>query len=430
MKSTTLMLLLGILSALSVKAQRDFAGVIGQKLVYFSKDDASHEVIFSLTPEWGDSISRLIYVPTHQKFYGIWSFRSNPGLASIDLNGRVRYIAKFKMKSNDSVYFADAIAWDSVNCKLYASLSLNGDPPMGDYSAESLVLVNPENAECTLASKVKVGTADADMDGLAFLKDTLIMMNISEPNVYFYQVHANNITPVISQSLWYNAIPNMPISAIAVAHSQLYYTSTYRIYHVDRKKGIQLVGQTHKASEGASVGKIGQIHDFMIERSIVDTALCIGDSITLNARTSHMNGLTYQWSTGAESSSSVVSAEDSGVVTVIISNPEWCFNLFDTSYIQFKDCDSTNGIKKGPKYNCIGSYPNPASDLLNVSLGDNSKPTTISLYTSGGQLVDKVFATGDEEIILDVKGYSTGMYYLVCQSEDELFSAKVVVVND
>lgn len=55
-------------------------------------------------------------------------------------------------------------------------------------------------------------------------------------------------------------------------------------------------------------------------------------------------------------------------------------------------------------------YPNPTADVLNI---DNAMDNIIRLYSTDGQLLQENKASGDR-VELNVSGYATGVYVLVC----------------
>ena len=55
-------------------------------------------------------------------------------------------------------------------------------------------------------------------------------------------------------------------------------------------------------------------------------------------------------------------------------------------------------------------YPNPTADVLYI---DNAMDNIIRLYSTDGQLLQENKASGDR-VELNVSGYATGIYVLVC----------------
>ena len=71
-------------------------------------------------------------------------------------------------------------------------------------------------------------------------------------------------------------------------------------------------------------------------------------------------------------------------------------------------------------------YPNPASHKLTIELGDlNGVSTAIKLYDSSSKLVfEKQSAS---TLIIDVSGFSQGMYSLELATGEQVFRSQVII---
>ena len=71
-------------------------------------------------------------------------------------------------------------------------------------------------------------------------------------------------------------------------------------------------------------------------------------------------------------------------------------------------------------------YPNPTSDNLTVDLGDlNGVNTNIKLYDSSSKLVFEKKSTST--LIIDVSGFSKGIYSLEISNNEHLIRRKVII---
>ena len=78
--------------------------------------------------------------------------------------------------------------------------------------------------------------------------------------------------------------------------------------------------------------------------------------------------------------------------------------------------------------NNIKVFPNPANDMIQVNyLG--RKQGTISLYNGFGELIAKQHLTQSGSNIFDVSGLATGMYYLIVNSNQQLFRQSLSIIH-
>lgn len=72
--------------------------------------------------------------------------------------------------------------------------------------------------------------------------------------------------------------------------------------------------------------------------------------------------------------------------------------------------------------------PNPASNSIQIYYNDGP-PTTISIYTSGGQLVQEIAGVTEEGFIsIDVKSIPPGVYFVHIRKDNELTVEKVILI--
>jgi hypothetical protein len=95
--------------------------------------------------------------------------------------------------------------------------------------------------------------------------------------------------------------------------------------------------------------------------------------------------------------------------TVILDKDGDDIQLID--YVQF----ATN-IVLGKKdieqtLNNVKLYPNPANNILNITVSDNATPEGYTVYNSLGQLMDSGAITATTQS-LNIAGYANGVYFV------------------
>lgn len=73
-------------------------------------------------------------------------------------------------------------------------------------------------------------------------------------------------------------------------------------------------------------------------------------------------------------------------------------------------------------------YPNPASDVVNISTGfTGENPTMIKLYDHTGKQITELAAANKGETNLNISNYSKGIYFLCAENGDQKLSKKIVI---
>jgi len=84
-----------------------------------------------------------------------------------------------------------------------------------------------------------------------------------------------------------------------------------------------------------------------------------------------------------------------------------------------KGYSAFNTVVDLPELNNVSIFPNPASSILNVDLGDASDAQMITIYNVMGlKLVEKKIITN--QFSLDVSTYPEGMYVIKVSSQKGL----------
>jgi len=100
------------------------------------------------------------------------------------------------------------------------------------------------------------------------------------------------------------------------------------------------------------------------------------------------------------------------------NNPGPGFRVSNASVIYDKSSSAVTAIV----------YPNPAQNLINVTLAGKYKSATLELWNSEGEIVNTTAAQGDSTEI-DSTNLQSGTYYLLIKTGDDLIKKKVVILK-
>ena len=70
-------------------------------------------------------------------------------------------------------------------------------------------------------------------------------------------------------------------------------------------------------------------------------------------------------------------------------------------------------------------YPNPASELVNISADNLSE---ISVYNASGQLVYSE-KTENTKVVIDVNTWTTGLYYISVETKNGIRTSQKIIVK-
>ena len=85
------------------------------------------------------------------------------------------------------------------------------------------------------------------------------------------------------------------------------------------------------------------------------------------------------------------------------------------------------GIEPNPGFYGFTVFPNPAEDVLNIKLPNQTRPVAIQLTDVNGQVVYEQEAATTNELSIDVSDYKSGVYVLVLSSGGKVAKQKVVI---
>jgi len=133
-----------------------------------------------------------------------------------------------------------------------------------------------------------------------------------------------------------------------------------------------------------------------------DTIICDTASIVLEA---FVEGATYEWSDGSESSSIEVDEEGEYGVLVTVNS---CSSEDEIS-VGLINC--TLSTSKESLEASFKIFPNPATDLITIEIPENLFGGSVSVYSSTGKLIDQLNQTSIRKE-LDVSDWSKGIYLI------------------
>ncbi len=116
----------------------------------------------------------------------------------------------------------------------------------------------------------------------------------------------------------------------------------------------------------------------------------------------------------------------------ISSNNDSIFMIADTiSYIKL-DIQQLISIKEFDNHNQIKIYPNPASDIINISVDKSIKEkVSISIYNINGTLIKSLPANyPNKTISISTKDFAPGIYFCEVKGNDFISREKFVVVRE
>ena len=85
------------------------------------------------------------------------------------------------------------------------------------------------------------------------------------------------------------------------------------------------------------------------------------------------------------------------------------------------------GIEPEAVFPGLSVFPNPAEDVLNIKLPNQTSPVNIQLTDVNGQVVYEQEAVTSDELSIDLSGYRSGVYVLVLESGSKVEKRKVVI---
>ncbi|MEI7801662.1 MAG: T9SS type A sorting domain-containing protein, partial [Bacteroidota bacterium] len=126
------------------------------------------------------------------------------------------------------------------------------------------------------------------------------------------------------------------------------------------------------------------------------------------------------------SATDTIYLNSSGVDDVFVGRIGYKISVTDTTI------DTTgNFISERKTRNNIFLYPNPSSEKLNLEWSENSNPVAVTVYNLFGEIVysENTF-NSDRELILDVRLFANGNYFIQVKTKTEIQSGKFSVFRN
>lgn len=149
-----------------------------------------------------------------------------------------------------------------------------------------------------------------------------------------------------------------------------------------------------------------------------NTMICVGETATLTPS----GGNTYVWQSIGASSTIAVSPTVTTNYTVTGLNSEGCFSKF--VFTQSVTVCSGLTTENDP-FNTLKIYPNPTDGLLNIEVSQVNESTSIEVYNSLGQLVNKLDLISSLNTI-DLKQLHSGIYFVKVLIENNCIVRKII----
>ncbi len=150
-----------------------------------------------------------------------------------------------------------------------------------------------------------------------------------------------------------------------------------------------------------------------------DSSLCDGSSTGLTAG----GASNYTWSTGATTSSIIITPTATTTYTLYGADDNNCVN--STSFTQSVSiCTSQaemSGFLPGLKI-----YPNPAQGEINIAA---AKDLELKMTDATGSLIRHVFLNQGNRYHVAIDGLASGIYFIVVQSGQTRVSQKLIIIN-
>jgi len=106
-------------------------------------------------------------------------------------------------------------------------------------------------------------------------------------------------------------------------------------------------------------------------------------------------------------------------ITYTVTDSNGCTNT-DTTYITVHLC---LGISESSKLNVLNVYPNPATDVINIS--SSGKISGFTIYSVTGQVVKNITMQAANKTAIDISNLSPGFYVLGVQSGNNVQFVKI-----
>jgi hypothetical protein len=153
----------------------------------------------------------------------------------------------------------------------------------------------------------------------------------------------------------------------------------------------------------------------------IDTTVTLsGDTMTANA-----TGYTYQWVDCDNGNTPVAGATNQSFIPTTGGN--YAVEISNGDCMYMSACDlSTVSVNENNILSTINIYPNPANDILNVSMANGDSPVNFTLLSIDGKVVYQLNNITDKTVAIDISNNSKGLYFLKVATIDDYKVYKVI----
>jgi len=246
------------LSAQNVNCAADkgkLIGIINNQIVEIDTTTAQTTVLFNTDIPPNTNIDHLTFSEMDQQFYTVFdnNLLNNQQLVAIDLNGNHTFIGNINLPGED-IYLNEGLTYNENDALLYASVSIDGGPSVNDFASETIIAINPQNANATLVSQiVNGGTIQSDIDDLIIVNNTLFIGDGAPPGTNLTEFYTENFNLIDST---FN--PNQIFSTAFIQFfdfgnigNNIYFSNLNRVlYKFDiNTNNLTNLGTTHNPSQ-------------------------------------------------------------------------------------------------------------------------------------------------------------------------------------
>ena len=118
------------------------------------------------------------------------------------------------------------------------------------------------------------------------------------------------------------------------------------------------------------------------------------------------------------------SAQGTYTVSLKVITSDTCISDFSTTVTI-----TCVGLEEGLEHAEISLYPNPATDVINVDLGEQFDAVSVQLIQLNGQVVRSLDVENTDQFEIDLSGIESGIYMVTMLHETGYISRKIVVGN-
>jgi gliding motility-associated-like protein len=319
-------------------------GFVDGKLVTIDPATGNAELFVVITRDIFLELQTLTYDEQKGIFHTIADQRDAPFIISFSITGELIETPPGSTALNlngESIRLAEALAYNEVDHKLYAAVSLNGGFEESDLYAESIVEVDPTTGSCTFVTEIHTDRLIPDIDVMAFSGNKLYLFDglsviegepVNDPSFSFYELTFEDLGELSTPNLIYSG-ENRQISDFTIVSNSIYFTQERDLYKLNlTSKKIEIGGMTHNSEEfnGDLIKGIANSHGCL--RPIInlgkDSVYCDASEVILKLDQSEA---TFTWQDGSHNDS--FNVKESGIYWVQAQND--CGIDLDTIKIDF-----------------------------------------------------------------------------------------------